>query len=44
MFPNDEELLENYRHPDIIHDQKPLELDLFYPKYNIAFEYLVNSM
>lgn len=39
LFPL-EEILEDYKHPDIISlDGLPLELDLFYPKFNIAFEY-----
>jgi hypothetical protein len=39
------EVLEEYRHPDIIMDSGyPLELDFFYPKYNIAFEYQVTHV
>ena len=32
-------VLEEYRHPDVIH----LELDYFLPQYNIAFEYQVEK-
>ena len=33
-------LLEEYRHPDI-KSATPLELDFFFPKYNLAFEFQV---
>lgn len=33
------ELLEDYRHPDFKVLDGPLELDFYYPKYNLAFEY-----
>jgi hypothetical protein len=36
------EVLEEYRHPDIAAlTGNPLELDFFYPRLNIAFEYQV---
>ena len=35
------EMIEDYRHPKIT-DLKPLELDFFFPRYNLAFEYQVN--
>jgi hypothetical protein len=36
------EVFEEYKHPDIVsHSGIPLELDFFYPKLNIAFEYQV---
>jgi hypothetical protein len=35
------EILEDYRHPDIITDGKRLELDLFYPQLKLAVEYQV---
>jgi hypothetical protein len=35
------EVLEEYRHPDFVVSSSghPLELDFFYPEYNLAFEY-----
>lgn len=35
------ETLEDYRHPNISVGQNflPLELDFFYPRYNLAFEF-----
>jgi hypothetical protein len=37
------EALEDYRHPDIASQAGiPLELDFFYPRLNIAFEYQVS--
>jgi hypothetical protein len=36
-------VLEEYRHPDIVAQAAiPLELDFFYPRLNIAFEYQVD--
>jgi hypothetical protein len=36
------EVLEEYRHPDILTSLgTPLELDYFYPQYNLAFEFQV---
>ena len=35
------EVLEDYRHPDIVISSFALELDFFYPKLNIAFEFQV---
>jgi hypothetical protein len=37
MFPF-EEVLEEYRHPDILVSNYPLELDFYYPKLNLALE------
>ena len=35
-------MLEEYRHPDLVNAEgRPLELDLFFPELNIAFEYQV---
>lgn len=44
IFPN-EEVLEEYRHPDIVTSSgAPLEFDLFYPKLNLAIEYQVGQV
>ena len=43
IFPT-EEVLEDYKHPDLSSSSGyPLELDFFYPKINLAFEYQVNK-
>lgn len=37
LFPNDNTMLQEYKHPEIIQ----LELDYFFPQYKLAFEYQV---
>jgi hypothetical protein len=39
-----EEVLEDYRHPDIIMPSGfPVEFDYFYPSLNVAVEYQVSN-
>lgn len=44
ILPPEAQVIQNYRHPDLLHTQnnslqQNMELDIFCPSYNLAFEY-----
>lgn len=46
IFPSNVSILQNYRHPALLSDKSgaPIELDMWVPAYNIAFEYHGTSL